>query len=105
MCRISTDNQWQLDRREARKILSDLRFLMGYIKGRVRAANAWNPTHNLGTVNAIYNAMAHELVVIEDDPRHERRHPHLKWQNMVSQVAEYGALECSCENSTEPRYS
>ena len=69
--------------RKARKILSNLRFLMGYIEGRVRAAHEWNPRHNIGTVNSMYNAVAHEFVILEDDPRNERRHPHLKWQTMV----------------------
>ena len=75
--------------RPARKSLSDLKFLMNYIKQKVILEDAWvePQDHTLETVTAMYGTVvAQYLVVHDDNPRHQRRDPHMKWQTMVQLI-------------------
>ena len=75
--------------RPARKSLSDLKFLMNYIKQKVILEDAWvePQDHTLETVTAMYRTVvAQYLVVRDDNPRHQRRDPHMKWQTMVQLI-------------------
>ena len=70
-------------RRPARKSLSDLKFLMA---DKVVAEGTWEdpPNENLATVTTMYGLIVQQYLVVRDDnPRHARRDPHMKWQTLV----------------------
>jgi hypothetical protein len=70
--------------RLARKVLSDLRFLMNVVERMVRLNGNWTEEHTLESVNAMFQIVANHFVLEGGvAARHIRRGEHLKWQTFI----------------------
>lgn len=70
-------------RRQARKILCDLRFLMNTVERMLRLNGNWTEEHTLESTNRMFQTVAHHFVLEGDAARHIRRGEHLKWQTFI----------------------
>ena len=66
-------------RREARKILADIRFLMNYIEEKVRETGQWTDNHNPTSVSQMYRSVEHLFAV---DSSH--RASQMKWRTAMN---------------------
>jgi hypothetical protein len=64
---------------------------MTYITDKVVAEGGWEeeppPNHTLETVTAMFQTIVEQYLVVRDNnPRHTRRDPHMKWQTLVGLI-------------------
>ena len=73
-----------ITQRPARKILSDMKFLMEHVEMLVRENGTWENVHNQTTVTDMFRSVeGHFKIPSTGNGQHERRDAQMKWQTIT----------------------
>jgi hypothetical protein len=88
--------------RDSRKRLSDYRFLMRKLEGRLRRDGAWVPEPTLDDCNTMFDAAADEITVPEwTAGQRKRRLTQLKWTTLVKVLRKSRTREAEANSDSD----